>query len=318
MIDHGYKKLHHTHETAKNAVVVNWCITDVCNYRCTYCLPSLHEGRIGVPNYDTVLNFCKKVIDAYSPQQICFEFTGGEVTIWHRFPDLVRTLKEYPNVAVGIISNGSRNTDFWGYMRDLKVNQVCLSFQPEMADPEHYLEIVKLLSGNMRTHVNIMMHPKYFEDSLYVANEIATNYENVSMALQPLLVEFKDQLFDYTEKQLGIIEAQHELFGARVKWTKYFPVYRGSMDMIYDDKVVVSSAHRFIGDKSNRWTGWKCYAGVEQIVVDLEGMVWRGWCKEGGCLGSIEGEVKLKPEPIICQRDYCHCNFDIMCTKEKI
>jgi len=317
MIDHGYKRLQHTHESARNTVVVNWCITDVCNYRCTYCLPGLHEGRVGIPKYDTVLNFCKKVIDAYSPQQICFEFTGGEVTIWHRFPELVRTLKEYPNVAVGIISNGSRNVEFWGYMKDI-LDEVCLSYHPEMGDIEHYIEVVQLLSQYTRIHVNIMMHPKFFDDSIYVATQITEKCKNVSMALQPLLVEFKDQLYDYTNEQLTLIEKQYELFGSKIKNDKLYQIHRGAMVMVYDDKIIPSSAHRFIANKTNRWTGWKCYAGVEQLVVDLNGQVWRGWCKEGGSIGNISEDISLNLEPIICNRDYCHCNFDIMCTKEKV
>lgn len=319
MIDHGYEKLQHSHDLAKKTVVVNWCLTDMCNYSCSYCLPGLHKGKIGLPDYDVVLKFCKKVIESYSPKKICFEFTGGEVTIWKEFPNLIKALKEYPNVAVGMISNASRDMEFWKYMTELSIDQACLSFQPEMADPIHYLEVVKLLSGHMRTHVNIMMHPEYFDECLKMADSIVNNCKNVSMALQPLLVDFTDQLFDYTEKQLEIIDAQHELFGARVKWDMSRPIHRGAMEMIYNSgKTVLSSAHRFIGDKTNRWKGWRCYAGVEQIVVDLDGTVWRGWCKEGGSLGNIKNEVKLNPSPIICKRDFCHCNIDIMCTKEKI
>ena len=103
-----------------------------------------------------------------------------------------------------------------------------------------------------------------------------------------------------------------------MKWNRSWDVYRGAMKMIGKNKEIITSAHRFINDKTNKWKGWKCWAGVEQMVVDIDGNVWRGWCKEGGPLGNITTISKYETKPIICNRDYCHCNFDIMCTKEKV
>jgi len=79
----------------------------------------------------------------------------------------------------------------------------------------------------------------------------------------------------------------------------------------------ISSAHRFISTKTNDWSGWKCYAGVEQLIVDMDGSIYRGWCKEGGAIGKIDDAViNLPSDPIICSKTMCHCNFDIMSTKE--
>ena len=96
-------------------------------------------------------------------------------------------------------------------------------------------------------------------------------------------------------------------------------VYRGSMDMIdtVNNLKEATSAQRFIGDGTNNWQGWDCWAGVEQIIVDFNGSVWRGWCRVGGPLGYIQNpaQVKFPTDPIRCNKSYCHCNFDIMCKK---
>ncbi len=95
--------------------------------------------------------------------------------------------------------------------------------------------------------------------------------------------------------------------------------------------------HIFIANKLNSWKDWKCYAGVEQLIVDIDGSVWRGWCKVGELLGWVgkktidtgvgtyatdtkPGTLKVDfpKNPIICDKDFCHCNFDIMSTKEKV
>lgn len=312
-----YHRLEHEHDFAKDTVVVNWCLVNSCNYRCSYCPPYLHSGSKGRPDITKVMNFCTNVISHYDGKNIYFEFTGGEVTYWSKFPSLVKFLKSHENVYVGVISNGSNSLEWWYDMKDL-LDHACLSFQPEFSDREHYIRLAKLISKHMRTHINLMMHPDHFDFCIDVVEEIVSNVKNVSIALQPLLVGFKDELYKYTDKQLEILDRQFELYGSRVMWTKEWPIFRGSMRVIGENKQLVSSAHRFIADGINRWKGWKCYAGVEQIIVDIHGEVFRGWCLEGGRIGRVENYMKLPENPIVCARDYCHCNFDIMCTKEKI
>jgi organic radical activating enzyme len=312
-----YNKLEHEHEFAKNTVVVNWCLLNSCNYRCSYCPEFLHSGSSGNPDYDEVTAFCSNVIEHYQGKNIYFDLTGGEVTYWPDFPNLVSFLKSHEDVYVGVISNGSNSLDWWNNIKK-ELDHACLSFQPEFSKRDHYIKLARLISGHMRTHVNLMMHPEYFDLCIEVVEELVTTVKNLSVALQPLLVDFKDELYKYTDKQLEIINNQFELYGSRVKWDVNWPIFRGAMREIGDKKQMTLSAHSFISSGNNRWKGWKCYTGVEQIVIDTNSQVWRGWCLEGGSLGFIEEYVRLPEEPIICGRDYCHCNFDIMCTKEKI
>lgn len=315
-----YNKLVHEHTSAKKTVVVNWCMTDVCNFKCSYCTEYLHGGYHGWPDFESVIKFCDQVINHYSPKDIYFEFTGGEITYWLHFPDLLKFLKSYnSNIFTGVISNGSRSLLWWDKNKDY-LDHACLSFHPEYSKPDHYINVVKQISCHMRTHVNFMMHPdkKLFQRCIKMVENLSNSVLNISIALQPLLIDFGDQLYDYTKEQLEIIDKQYELYGSKVQWNIDWPIFRGAMKMINGKKELTSSAHRFIADKTNKWKGWKCYAGVEQIVVDIDGNVWRGWCKEGDLIGSINDIFDLPTSPIICDRDFCHCNFDIMCTKEKI
>jgi len=321
-----YTKLTHEHEMAINTIVVNWCLSNVCNYNCSYCPNYLHDSTTGWPDMKDVMSFCHKIIDHHESKNIYFEFTGGEVSLWKKFPDVVSFLKLFPNVYTGLISNGSPGSIWWDEMTgSSRLDHVCLSFHPEKATREkvaHFIEVVETCSKYMRTHINIMMHPDYFDRELEMADYLSRFIKNISIALQPLLVDFKDELFNYSKEQLTILDRQHELYGSKIKHDKEWPIFRGAMKVLGGKKELVSSAHRFIADGANRWTGWKCYAGVEQMVVDIAGRVWRGWCKEGGCLGTASAcgveDIDIPNEPWVCNRDYCHCNFDIMCTKEKI
>ena len=139
------------------------------------------------------------------------------------------------------------------------------------------------------------------------------------MALQPLIHNFQEEVFDYSVTQKHIFDKQHELLTKHIKYTRDFDIYRGAMKTVQEDGTgSVSSAHRFISTHTNDWSGWKCYAGVEQIIVDMEGFIYRGWCKVGNIIGNInEIDIQLPTEPVICNKTMCHCNFDIMSTKEK-
>ena len=316
MMEHKYIRLEHSTPSHNDWFVVNWCLGNTCNYSCSYCPSVLHDGSKYWPDPSVIKNFIARVKDHYFHKNIYFEFTGGEVTMYKHFIEICQFCTEM-GVKVGLISNGSRTLRYWEENKQY-FDHVCLSFHPEYADDKHFIEVVKLLNNDVRTHVNIMMSPEKFDHCYAVANKVK-NLGNISMALQPLIHDFGDTLYDYNDFQKRIFDKQHELISKHIKFTKTFDYYRGAMRVVYpDDTSQVSSAHRFISEKINDWSGWKCYAGIEQLIVDMDGSIYRGWCKEGGAIGKIDdADLKLPSEPIVCGKTMCHCNFDIMSTKVK-
>jgi len=176
--------------------------------------------------------------------------------------------------------------------------------------------VVKILHNEVRVHVNVMMAPDKFDYCYSVADRVK-DLGNISMALQPLIHDFGEVVFDYNDFQKNVFDRQHELITKHIKFDKTFDYYRGAMRLIYPDGTSeVSSAHRFISFKTNDWSNWKCYAGVEQIIVDLGGNIFRGWCRVGGKIGNIFEAFEVPKTPVLCNKTMCHCNFDIMSTKE--
>jgi MoaA/NifB/PqqE/SkfB family radical SAM enzyme len=316
-MEHKYIRLEHSKDEHNDWFVVNWCLGNTCNFECSYCPDALHDGSLKWPDPSVVKNFIARVKDHYFHKNIYFEFTGGEVTLYKHFTEICQYCNDL-GIKVGLISNGSRTIRWWEENKHF-FDHVCLSFHPEFADEKHFIEVVKVLNNDVRTHVNIMMSPDKFDHCYAVANKIK-NLGNISMALQPLIHDFGDTLYDYNDFQKKIFDKQHELISKHIKFTKTFEYYRGAMKVVYPDGTSqVSSAHRFIGLKANDWSGWNCYAGVEQLIVDMDGAIFRGWCKEGGPIGKIDDvEINLPTDPIVCSKTMCHCNFDIMSTKEQI
>lgn len=313
----NYVSLIHTNETHRDYVVVNWCLSNVCNYKCTYCPEGLHNGSVKWPEFETVVDFCEKVISHYNGRKIYFEFTGGEVTLWSELPRLISYLKQR-DCRVGIISNGSRSEKYWKELIPT-IDHVCLSFHPETGRTDHFFKIASLCAASIRTHINLMMHPDYFPQCLDLAYRVK-DLKDISLAIQPLVVDFGEELYNYTEAQKKIIDTQNAFLASQISFEKNYDTYRGAMSMVSADGFKKTmSPQRFISGGKNSWKGWHCSAGVEQIVVEMSGGVYRGWCQVGGEIGKIsDKKPNLPSQPIVCNKDFCHCNLDIMTTKTKM
>ena len=313
-----YNRLDHHHKEANDWVVVNWNLGNMCNFTCSYCPSVLNDGSFGWNDFEVVTKFIDATIRHYYPRKVYFEFTGGEVTLWKDFIKCAEYIKEAGH-DIGFISNASRTLRWWEKNKE-KFDHVCLSFHPEEGDATHFIEVVKIMSQQCRTHVNIMMHydPTKWEECVKAANE-AILINNISFSVQPLIIDFGDKLYNYTEEQTAYIDQQWNNLGSKIKHDKQWKLYRGSMTMHDDVNSLshTSSPTRFIADRTNNWSGWDCWARVEQVVVDFDGSVMIGWCRVGGAFGNIHNieNIKWPTAPTRCNKTMCHCNFDIMCKK---
>ena len=171
------------------------------------------------------------------------------------------------------------------------------------------------MNEEVSVHVNVMMHPNYFETCRELATWVARDIKDVTLAVQPLIVEFKDQLYPYTAEQLDFIKNPQ----LACNITKEPVKYRGRMRRHYaDGSSDVTTGQQLISNGENNWQGWKCSIGVKQIVVDMVGDIYRGWCLEGGKIGNVRDGDKLvfPTAPIICSKKFCHCVLDTMNERE--
>jgi organic radical activating enzyme len=317
-----YARLEHGNKNYENYFVVNWCFFSVCNFACTYCPTSLHDGKIrGLP-IETVKAFCDKVMANKPDKKVFFEFTGGEMTYYKSFVELFEYLKS-KGAETGLISNGSRDLDFWNKHKHL-IDHICLSFHPEQGDLAHFYEVLKLLNFETTVHVNLMMLPGKFEELHQFAKTISSEVEGVSVSMQALFTDMSGTIFPYTDKQKLILDSQELPWGQNILYpqseTKVRKVYRGEMRKITEDgQSIVVVPPELIAKAENNWLGWKCHIGLENIVVDTMGNVMRGWCGVGGSIGNVSDQNFVFPQkPIICASRSCHCGLDIMATKEMV
>lgn len=296
--------------------VVNWNLGTYCNYKCSYCPPYLHDGNKPWMDAKEVMRFSKKLYEHYAVKlgkNLYIEFSGGEVTYHPQIIEICQELSEM-GVNVGIISNGSRTSAFWEKIVPF-LKHVCLSYHTQTVKSKTFFENALLIQKSCALHVNIMMNSQYFDQCRMIGNKIANHSENISISFQPIY----DRDGKYIEYAYHEIEELNTINQSiKIKWTKDVYTYRGYLRRFdvqnRSERVSVTDV---LVENSNHWMGWLCWSGVDHIVIDFDGDVYRAWCKQDRIGSLYEEESLVFPvQPTICRREICDCNLDILCRKE--
>lgn len=299
---------------------VNWALTTKCNYRCSYCHPDLHNGKIKTAEYEVITNFVTQVFDYCNRKNLTpfFEYAGGEVTYLKWFGELLDFINQRGGL-VSIISNASSSLDWWE-KHIHALHGACLSFHiEEVKSHEHFIQVAEIAASSPTTnaHVNIMMLPERFDECLQFA-EILKSRVACSIALQPLYHGFGGA--GITGKH-AYTEAQEEIMKTfrGNEQQKNIPEPRGSVMVTMDSgEVVKKSTFDLLVEEQTNFSGWDCYAGIENIVVTFQGDIYPAWCMQDGPIGTIFDEkLTLPSKPMLCHTKICQCGADICSTKIK-
>lgn len=78
------------------------------------------------------------------------------------------------------------------------------------------------------------------------------------------------------------------------------------------------SAEELMARGLNRWRGWHCTAGVENLYVTHDGSIYGAVCREGGYIGNVfEVNFYARMKYVKCSRRYCTCGTDMALRKFK-
>lgn len=265
----------------------------------------LHCGNIDLP----YLKDCKRFIDQTTifsskfNKQTDLNFTGGEVTEWADFPDLLAYCKTQ-NCRIGFITNATapivtltevfRNSD-----------SVIIEVHPEFSVISHLFSALQIASNfNLSIIVNINMLPKHWSEMEDLYDKISQRHPLISLNKK---IVFEDPVFNttpqaYTEEQTDTLKNQ---------WK--------DIKIEHDNIITYTDFQTMILEKSNRFQGYKCWAGIEQIIVDAWGRVYRGHCRKNGFMGYLKDpQIFWYDSPMICKLESCVNHFDLRATKQSL
>lgn len=146
---------------------VHWVITNMCNYRCSYCI-GMDKSKT---NFSTLENIktCLDNIRSLNREMYYFTFTGGEPTLHPHLYDAIHYVKEIFDLSkineMVIATNGSRQSDLYDKLTTIVDGlpfNLLVSIHPEYAELSHLLEIVEKLANKTHIEFNILFKPSHF------------------------------------------------------------------------------------------------------------------------------------------------------------
>ena len=271
---------------------IQWNIGNDCNYNCSYCHSDLKNGSNPFPNLDKLRAGFDNIVRQAQPFSLVnVELTGGEITKSPAIKQLLLTTKN-PKINFRIYSNGSADVAWWEEVRP-NIYQMDLSYHPS-SDLTYFVSVVKAINKIAGEGLNLIIAAPH--DNWDKAIQAYTELKPFNPTLQMLYSNFargNNNYFGYTEAQWFQFRT---LSGIEESKTKEF-----------------KKVHRL-----NNFYGHLCWAGVEQIVINNFGDVYRGWCFSGTSLGNIFNDtfvLDAKPKP--CPKTQCNNGFDLDVRKSE-
>ena len=273
---------------------VQWMLGNNCNYDCSYCLDLFKRGDHPPPSEEVFLNVCKDLIYHYDDlgRDVVFEFIGGEPTLIRKISEVGQHLHNFPTI-ITLKTNGSASIEWWKISAKY-LSTVIISVHREFADLNHIKNVVSLLQESK------LLHPI----NLKVLFPVTIRPESWEWGVRNVM-KFRKRF------GLGELQLLYSNFGRGSD--KLLP-YKSEQLAMIDDSLI----YRNENDLTNiSFKGHNCYAGVETLVIDAIGDVYRGWCLQGEKQGNIFNmPIQWPTMTIICNKDFCKNKFDQKAKKE--
>lgn len=281
-------------------IKVEWNLGKRCNYNCSYCPKEIHDNFSNHTNIELIKHSIDTLMNIGKPIRI--SFTGGEPCVHPEFDEIVKYAK-HKNVSwISVTTNGTRHHDFY---LNLPVDQYVFSLHLEY-DWRRVFSTIEILKNcsDKKIIAQIMAHHDHMDHVRYIRDRC-------------LLESIPN-----TIRRIRWTEGDHDLFDDMryhpddLKWIKEQDATVSGNTVIDDNKIY--HANDIIKLKINQYKDWFCSAGIESLMINWDGEVYRATCRVGGSLGNIYNETFVAPnENIKCTRNYCTCAADIPLTKVK-
>lgn len=288
----------------QNSIHVEWNIGKRCNLDCAYCPAEIHDNVSPHTDLDVMINTIYELEKIGKP--IRLSLTGGEPTVHPKINDILECSRARLQ-WLSVTTNGLRSADW--YIKQ-PVNQWVFSLH---FDNEHsqraaenivrYSQLLDMEGMPTLFQVNLMAHHEHMDAVKDAAILLeGHNIPYVARRIRWTKAEERDYFDDmrYDPKDLEWILSKTATVKANCVVDNEFKLH----------------ANDIIKHKWNQFEGWSCNAGLESLMINWDGEVYRATCRVGDSLGNIyKGTFSQPVSPITCTRKWCTCAADIPLTK---
>jgi len=282
----------------QNSIKIEWNLGKRCNYDCSYCPSEIHDNVSPHTDIEILKATIDKLVVLGKP--IRLSFTGGEPCVHPKFDELIRYAKFKGITWISVTTNGTRPYEFYA---GLPVDQFVISIHLEYDWKRIYNTVESI--NNLST--------------VKVVAQIMAHHDHMP-AVKQLRAKCLLAKIPNTVRRIRWTEGDHDLFDDMrynandLNWLKEQEATVEGNCIIDDTKII--HANDVIKLHLNKYKGWTCNAGIESLMINWDGDVYRATCRVGDSLGNIyEGNFVTPSEPVTCDRNFCTCSADIPLTK---
>jgi MoaA/NifB/PqqE/SkfB family radical SAM enzyme len=297
-----------------NTMHIEWVVSNVCNYKCSYCDPSLNNGSSRWPDYEKSLEFFNTVHKEINGNCKLLSLTGGEPTLW---PDLFKFLNNLDrSYYSAIVTNGSRSIKWWKkFIQECKnLTRVTISVHLHYSNSSHIIEVCKLLHKYCQVTVLVIFDLKYKQKCFEFINEIEKHNLEISITLKPVIKKSHDRsVIDYS------LEEKEKIKNYRYSKIKIPNIPVAAHLKINGKDQHVFYANKLISEKKNKFKGWFCEAGSKRLIIWYDGTIYGSQCPTAKKypLGNINQGLIKTINGMVCDTEFCDCLPDIRIPKRK-
>ena len=320
MIECMDKKIIKVTQNDESLMQLTWVINNICNNKCSYCVPDLNAGIGHHYSWENAKKFLENLLERY-PKIHC-SVSGGEPSLSPFLPELAYMFNSSGN-SMGFTSNAFQPTEYWEKISK-DVYYICFSYHAEFP-ARNFREKVIAASLNTFVTVRVMMLPSKWDHCMEVFNSLK---DITTIFLEPVrILDWSGENREahvYTEEQLDWFKTEEAIEPSKRSMFHLLeikkPVNMGSRFELYDGSIIPDSVVppvQFINQGMTNFEGYTCEIGLKSLFVHYDGRIQLGNCQVGGFIGEIEDmdNIKWPTEPVICNKTICHCATDVSVNK---
>ena len=338
----------------RDIFTVSWLLGRFCNYRCSYCWPYARSDK----KDHRPTELCLRTIDEIKRQarengfnSFHFSLSGGEPTFHPGYLDILEYLaNDVANTnytSIHMTSNCSRKKNwFETYVEHAKKfhrASITASLHTEHVNSKEKMQdfadkLILCQEHDVQVTINMVMVPEIFEKSW--ENALFFHEQGINVTLKPQSDPTASRVVDgYTEDMLKRLHngmPQRAYTESKRKWAdrpkpNFAPLGKSDtgesipphFQVEFKDasgkKWYMDQAERFNAFNFNKFTGWKCNAGYQGIIIrEPDGSIKRSYSCHDKPLGNIETGFQLFKEPALCITKSCVSSADSKIPKQKV
>ena len=238
--------------------------------------------------------------------------TGGEPFVHPRILDILALFPKYGVEEVSTITNGS--LPLKKYQQALEyIDNLIFSWHFEFLRVDHMKHVLTNLDRK-QVKVHLMYLPGKLKEIHEVVEWLKDN--KIKFNIRRIRPMTNDKGEFNPPHASGMLFDGFQFGGAEGYYSKEELEYMNTFnkagtaemncELFTRDESWLDNVNTLTKNKWNTFKRWKCMAGIETLMIDNDGSVYRATCKQGGMLGNIETGFTLEDDPVVCAKQWCN------------